>query len=113
MNQQTVGRGAWVLGMALGLSAVTAQAQQSNGLLPLMQANGCASCHSLTEKVIGPAFQNVAKKYSGEKDAGDMLAHSIQYGSKGKWGRIAMPPHPDLSAGDLKTITTWILAQQH
>ena len=50
----------------------------------LVKANGCYSCHSVDEKIVGPAFKDVAAKYKDNKDAAASLAHSIQYGSKDK-----------------------------
>lgn len=76
----------------------------------LAKASGCYSCHANAEKVVGPAFSEIAVKYKDEKDAAASLAQSIQNGSKGKWGRIPMPAHPSLSAADLKTLSTWVLA---
>ena len=64
------------------------------------------------EKIVGPAFQNVAAKYAGDKDAAASLMQSIQNGSRGKWGRVPMPPHASLSQAELKEIATWVLAQK-
>ena len=75
----------------------------------LVQASGCLSCHALTEKIVGPAYSSVAEKYQADADAASSLAQSIQYGSKGKWGRIPMPPHASLSAEDIKTLATWVM----
>lgn len=76
----------------------------------LVKANGCYSCHSAAEKIVGPAFKDVAAKYKDDKDAVASLAHSIQYGSKGKWGRIPMPTHPTLSSSELKALAGWVMA---
>lgn len=78
----------------------------------LAKGNGCYSCHAAAEKIVGPAFKDVAAKYRDDKDAVASLAHSIQYGSKGKWGRIPMPTHPALSSSDLKALAGWVLATQ-
>jgi cytochrome c len=75
----------------------------------LAQASGCLSCHSLTEKIVGPAYVKVAEKYQADADAVATLTQSIQYGSKGKWGRIPMPAHSSLSTDDIKTLATWVL----
>ena len=75
----------------------------------LAQASGCLSCHALTEKIVGPSYASVADKYKADGDAVASLAQSIQYGSKGKWGRIPMPAHPSLSPEDLKTLAAWVL----
>ncbi|MBS0467410.1 MAG: c-type cytochrome, partial [Proteobacteria bacterium] len=76
----------------------------------LAKSNGCYSCHSVAEKIVGPAFSSVAEKYAGDSDAVATLAQSIQMGSKGKWGRAAMPAHSSLSAQDLKLLAGWILS---
>ncbi len=76
----------------------------------LAQATGCLSCHSLSEKIVGPAYANVAEKYKVDPDAASGLVQSIQYGSKGKWGRIPMPAHSQLSADELKLLANWVLS---
>ena len=76
----------------------------------LLQANGCLSCHAKAEKVVGPAFVSVAEKYKGDKDAVASLVQSIQNGSKGKWGRVPMPPHSSISQDDLKALARHVLA---
>lgn len=98
-------------GIALCAGLVQAAPDQST-FTPLMQANGCASCHSVNEKIVGPAFQSVAAKYAGDKDAAASLMQSIQNGSRGKWGRIPMPSHLNLTQAELKELATWVLAQK-
>ena len=96
--------------VAASAVAPAAWAADAAAAQELAKANGCLSCHATTEKVVGPAYVKVAEKYAGESDAVASIAQSIQYGSKGKWGRIPMPAHPSLSADDLKTLAEWILA---
>lgn len=95
--------------LALGLGSGLAQANDLVAAVDLAKASGCYSCHANAEKVVGPAFATIADKYKDDKDAAASLAQSIQNGSKGKWGRIPMPAHPSLSAGDLKTLSAWVL----
>jgi cytochrome c len=77
--------------------------------LELAQKNGCTACHAVDKKVLGPAYQDVAKKYAGQKDAVAALAASIQKGGSGKWGPVPMPAQANLSEADAKTLATWIL----
>lgn len=70
----------------------------------LMKNNGCLVCHGLTNKVVGPAFSDVAKKYAGKAD---YLAGKIKRGGSGVWGPIPMPPQA-LSEADAKTIAAWL-----
>jgi cytochrome c len=76
----------------------------------LAKSSDCFSCHSATEKIVGPAFSSIAAKYAGDKDAVATLSQSIQMGSTGKWGRAAMPAHSTLKDQDLKLLATWVLA---
>ncbi len=91
--------------------AAETPAEQSP-VMALAKDSGCLTCHALTEKIVGPAYSNVAEKYKGQADAAASLAQSIQYGSKGKWGRIPMPPHPSLSVEDINKLARWVMTVQ-
>ncbi|WP_374407472.1 c-type cytochrome [Hydrogenophaga sp.] len=99
-----------ILTSGLLLAAGSAHAVDEAAALELAKNNGCLSCHSPKEKVVGPAYASVAEKYKDDKDAVAGLVQSIQYGSKGKWGRIPMPSHPSMSAADIKTLAQWVLS---
>lgn len=77
--------------------------------LALAQKNACTACHAIDKKLVGPAYQEVAKKYAGQKDAEAMLAKSIKAGGMGKWGPVPMPAQAALSDTDAKTLAAWIL----
>lgn len=78
--------------------------------LELAQKNACMACHSADKKLVGPAYQEVAKKYAGQKDAATTLAESIRKGGSGKWGPVPMPAQPALSDADVKTLANWVLS---
>ena len=71
------------------------------------QKNGCVACHGLENKIVGPGFREVAKKYAGRADAVDYLAGKIEVGGAGVWGAIPMPPQT-LSDADAKAIAQWL-----
>ncbi len=73
----------------------------------LATKNGCMACHAVDKKLVGPAYQEVAKKYKAADEA--MLIDKVKNGGKGNWGQIPMPPNPKVSDADLKTLVTWIL----
>jgi cytochrome c len=77
--------------------------------LDLANKNACTACHAVNKKMVGPAYQDVAKKYAGQKDAEAMLAKSIKAGGSGKWGPVPMPAQPGLSDADSLTLAKWIL----
>jgi cytochrome c len=75
----------------------------------LAEKNACMACHDVATKKVGPAFQEVAKKYAGKKDGATTVAANIKAGGSGKWGNIPMPAQAQLSDADLKTLATWIV----
>ncbi len=77
--------------------------------LALAQKSACMACHAVDKKLVGPSYQDVAKKYAGQKDAAATLAASIRQGGSGKWGPVPMPAQPALSDADANTLSTWIL----
>ena len=76
----------------------------------LAQKYSCLACHAADRKLVGPSYQDVAKKYAGQKDAQATLAKSIKAGGTGKWGPIPMPAQPTLTDGDALALSKWVLA---
>lgn len=77
--------------------------------LDLAKKNACTACHAVDKKMVGPSYQDVAKKYASQKDAAAMLAKSIKAGGSGKWGPVPMPAQPALSDADALTLANWVL----
>ncbi|NJD34260.1 MAG: c-type cytochrome [Betaproteobacteria bacterium] len=73
----------------------------------LATKSGCMACHAVDKKVVGPAYQDVAKKYKASDEA--MLIDKVRKGGKGVWGQIPMPPNAAVKDEDLKTLVKWIL----
>ena len=70
----------------------------------------CGTCHKEQDKLIGPAFAEVAKKYPSSPATIDTLANKIIKGGSGNWGTIPMAPHPAISMDDAKTMVQYILS---
>lgn len=85
-------------------------ASSAHASLDLAKKNACTACHAVDKKLVGPAYQEVAKKYAGQKDAEANLVKSIKAGGSGKWGPVPMPAQAALSEADAKTLAAWILA---
>jgi cytochrome c len=60
--------------------------------------------------MVGPAYKDVANKYRGQKDAPAKLAEKVKKGGAGVWGQIPMPPNPNVSDADIKTMVAHILS---
>jgi cytochrome c len=76
----------------------------------LVKANDCKTCHHKTNKIIGPAHLDVAKKYEFTKANVDMLAQKIIKGGVGVWGEVPMSAHADLSVGDAEKMARYVLS---
>ena len=68
------------------------------------------ACHAVDKKLVGPAYKDVAAKYSSDKAAVDKLAAKVIKGGGGVWGAVPMPANPQVSEADAKKLVTWILA---
>lgn len=75
----------------------------------LMKKNGCAACHAVDKKIIGPSYLDVAAKYKADKDAVAKVAKKVKDGGVGVWGQIPMPPNANIPDADIKELTSWIM----
>ena len=71
---------------------------------------GCVACHAVDHKVVGPALEDVSKKYHGQADALAHLSVKVRNGGSGVWGDIPMTPNPQVPDADLQTLVKWVLA---
>lgn len=76
----------------------------------LAQSKACMACHAVDKKMVGPAYQDVAKKYAADKDALTKLTASIKAGGSGKWGPVPMPAQAGLSDLEAKTLAAWVMS---
>jgi cytochrome c len=75
-----------------------------------LSKSDCLACHKEDTKVIGPAYIDVAKKYSPTEANYDMLVKKIIAGGAGNWGTTPMSPHPSLPPADVKKMVQYILS---
>jgi cytochrome c len=75
----------------------------------LAKQNACLGCHAINKKVVGPSFQDVAKKYANNPSAGTFLKNKILKGGSGSWGVVPMPGNNKLSDADTSLLVTWIM----
>ncbi len=75
----------------------------------MMKKDGCAACHAIDKKLVGPSYMDVSAKYKGDKNAAATLAKKVKAGGSGVWGQIPMPPNAAVSDADIKDLVEWIL----
>ncbi|MFZ6820308.1 c-type cytochrome [Undibacterium sp. Ji22W] len=76
----------------------------------LAKSKNCMSCHSVDNKILGPAFKDVAKKYAADKTAEAKLVTKVLKGGSGAWGAIPMPANAQVSEAEAKTLVKWVLS---
>jgi len=75
----------------------------------LAQKYNCLACHAIDKKLVGPSYDDVAKKYKGDAGAEAKLIAKVKAGGSGVWGQIPMPPN-NVPDADVKTMVEWILS---
>lgn len=99
--------------VVLGLFA----AAPAHADLQLATKSACMACHAVDKKIVGPGYQEIAKKYAGDKSAEATLAKRIKGGTAAnggqKWAAVTggtpMPPN-NVSEADALKLAKWILA---
>ena len=76
--------------------------------LKLIDASDCKACHAINEKVNGPSYTDIAKKYT--KEDKNYLISRIKKGGSGVWGETMMAAHPQLKMEEVGTIVSYILS---
>ncbi|MCX2982295.1 DUF1080 domain-containing protein [Halieaceae bacterium IMCC14734] len=73
----------------------------------------CLSCHAEQHQVTGPAWTRIAGRYRGyvQEESVTALADSVIQGGGGKWGKLQMTPHPQISPEDARAAVTYILSR--
>jgi len=99
-----------ICGTALALLGVSSAAGAADATALLTKYN-CQACHTVDKKLVGPSYKEIAAKYAGDSGAAAKLAQKVKNGGSGVWGQVPMPPN-NVPDADLKTLTTWILAQK-
>jgi len=61
-------------------------------------------------KLVGPAYQDVAAKYTADAATVSMLADKVIKGGQGVWGQIPMTPHPLLQKPDVEIMVKYVLS---
>ncbi len=75
----------------------------------LAQKKNCMVCHAIDKKVVGPAYRDVAKKYTGQ-DVTAKLTIKVRQGGSGVWGAVPMPANMQVTDAEAKQLVTWVLS---
>ncbi|MEZ4829828.1 MAG: ThuA domain-containing protein [Bacteroidia bacterium] len=95
--------------IAMGHRSADAQMLVAKGR-KLINDSDCFACHKVDAKSIGPSYEDVGKKYKGDKEAIRVLADRIINGGSGVWGQTPMAAHPKISKEDATEMVNYILS---
>ncbi len=79
-----------------------------NGLA-LIDKKGCKTCHSFEQTSVGPAYNDVAKRYNDDEETTAKLVTKVLKGGSGTWGDRAMPPQA-VTTDEAETIVKYVLS---
>jgi cytochrome c len=95
-------------------TAAPAASSAADKGLELIGSNDCTACHSVRKGQgpnTGPAYEDVAAKYSPAADSTvNRIIKKIVTGGNGLWGTNVMTPHPAVKEDDIRTMVNYILS---
>jgi len=89
---------------------VVAEAPAKTGGELLIAKSDCVGCHTKENKIVGPAYVDIAAKYPSNEENINLLADKIIKGGKGVWGTVPMTPHTKITEDEAKQMATYILS---
>ncbi|MET0858538.1 MAG: c-type cytochrome [Telluria sp.] len=94
--------------LCMVVSALASTSAMANA--DLAKAKNCMACHAVANKLVGPAYKDVAAKYAGQKDDEDKLVGKVLKGGSVTWGAVPMPANPQVSEAEARSLVKWVLA---
>ena len=76
--------------------------------LAAMRGSDCFNCHSVNQRIVGPALIEIADRYRDQKEALMVSVQRVRDGSAGVWGEVPMLPHSQLAEQEIEMMVRWI-----
>jgi cytochrome c len=68
------------------------------------------ACHKENDKVLGPSFRDVARKYKSDLPTVKKLVEKVYNGGSGVWGDYAMAAQSHLKKDQIEKMVRWVLS---
>jgi cytochrome c len=88
---------------------LASNANNNYSVLSWMGSNACFTCHRAKDRLIGPSFSEIAKRYSEQANSVSKLSEKVIKGSQGAWGDQIMPAQTHLPPDQVQDVIRWIL----
>lgn len=100
---------------AIVMAAAPGAKADGGTALDLARASGCLACHSVDNKVVGPAWKDVSARYRADPGARERLIAKVKAGGSGNWndvtGGFPMPPNsPRVSDEHIAELVDFVLS---
>ncbi len=81
----------------------------------IAQEMGCSSCHAIDQKIVGPAWMDVSKRYRNSRTNEavlNQLVRKVSRGGAGNWGSVPMVGNDPTGArhNEIVALVKFILA---
>lgn len=96
--------------MVVATASSTSHEFQMSAGEKLINKSDCIGCHNKVNKIIGPSYTEIAKKYPATEKNINYLADKIIKGGTGVWGTMPMTAHSTLKPADAKLMVKYILS---
>jgi cytochrome c-550 PedF len=100
----------WAIKAYLETRREPEEAGPANPMEQLAKTSSCLSCHGVDNRMVGPAYREIAKRYERDRNAEAKLLRKVKQGGVGVWGKVPMPPMNTVPEKDLRSLVKWILA---
>jgi len=95
---------------AVVIPKIVATVQEIEEGKMLIAKSDCIACHHAENKMVGPPYAIIARKYMLSEANLNHITEKIAAGGSGIWGEIPMPAHPDIAPAELKKMVKYILS---
>jgi len=94
----------------IATGTLTTHEMQMSAGEKLINKSDCIGCHNKVNKIIGPSYMDIAKKYPATEKNINYLSDKIIKGGTGVWGTMPMTAHNTLKPTDAKLMVKYILS---
>lgn len=94
----------------VGNVAAAAPKNEKAAMLELADQSRCLTCHDVDEKVRGPAWRDVARRYRDKPEEEERLVQKVYNGGGGAWGDDTMSSNKRAGVENIRTLVRWILS---
>ncbi len=95
--------------LAMAASPASSAKPAAHDPAALAKQMACLGCHGVSNKIVGPAFTDIAARYKDQPGSDKQLAERIRHGGSGNWGSTPMPAQAQPTDEQLALLVKWVL----